>query len=153
MNICCIPALFCTCCSLIFPGPLFSSCFFFLALISSDIPYLQGDTVSPVVYPLFLLQHDLMCLSNNKREQRERRGRRQQRKREGSLEMVCGSVSQTVQHFLCYLLTVWEKSIPPSILSSTTDKNSPDYSSLHKGKLIPQGHARVCAYLRPCLEA
>lgn len=67
--------------------------------------------------------------------------------------LVCGTVSQTVQHFLCYLLSMWEKSIPPSLLSSRNDKDGHDYSSLHKGKLIPQGLVCVCACLRPCLQA
>lgn len=58
--------------SLISPELSFFLCPFFI-LISSDIPYLQADGVSPVVCSLFLLQHDLMRLSNNKREQRKRR--------------------------------------------------------------------------------
>lgn len=58
-------------------SPLFSLSLF-LPLIPSDIPSPLADAVSPVFYSLFLflffrLQHDLMCLSSNKREEKGRR--------------------------------------------------------------------------------
>lgn len=133
--------MLCTCCSLISTFSLWAP------PIPSDIPYLQAAAVSPVVYSLFLLQHDLMCLSDNKRQERKRRGQR-----EGGEDGEDGRpVSQTVQDFLCYLFSMWEKSIPPSLLSSCNDKDGPDYSSLHKGKLIPRGCVCVCDCMCLCV--
>lgn len=100
---------------LIFQSSLFSLSFFLL-LIPSDIPYLQADTVSPVVYLLFLLQHDLMCLSNNKREERERRvGRRERRiertggwcaarylRQSSTFFVICSPCGRKASHLLYY---------------------------------------------------
>ena len=113
---------------------------FFLLLIPSDIPYLKADTVSPVVYSLFLPQHDLMCLSNNKREQRKKRGGRRERMggwsvarylRQSSIFFViCSPCGRKASHLLYY--------------HQAMIRTGPDYSSLHKGKLILQGRVCMC---------
>lgn len=111
INISSFLALLCTCCSLIFPCLLFSLSFF-LCLMPSDIPYLQADAVSPVVCSLFLLQHDLMCLSNNKREERKRRGGRWERmggwsaaqylRQSSTFFVICSPCGRKAFHLLYY---------------------------------------------------
>lgn len=99
------------------PPPTFFFLLLFFILISSDIPYLQADVVSPVVCSLFLLQHDLMCLSNNKREQRKRRGGRPWRGRgermggcsvawylrqSSTFFVICSQCGRKASHLLYY---------------------------------------------------
>ena len=111
----------------------------FLPFFSQGLYYLSSFYLL-----LFLLRHDLMCLSNNRRKRiKSTEG---QRMREVRMKTMGGLsvVSQPVLHFLCYPFSMWEKSIPPFSLLSGNDKDSRDNSSLHKGKLIPQGCKCVC---------
>lgn len=142
-------ALFFICCSLIFfPLALFYHTAFFppLNIVWHSLPASRLGITCRLFAVSFC--NTIWCVSQTTKGNREEEGVcGEGRKREGEDgedgRLVCGSVSQTVQHFLCYQLSVWENSIPPSILSSGIDKDGPDYSSLHKGKLIPQGQLCV----------
>ncbi len=53
-----------------FPQPSFFYPSFFLLLISSDIPYLQADVVSPVVSLLFFFCNTTWCVSQTTKGKR-----------------------------------------------------------------------------------
>lgn len=79
-----------------------------------------------------------MSLKQQKGTEEKKKGRAAGEKEGGEDRedgnLVYRAVSQTVQHFLCYQLSVWEKSTPPSLLSSGIDKDGPDYSLCTKAR-------------------
>lgn len=131
-----ICSLLCPRRSLIFPNFLFSLSFFPpLNTIRHSLPASKHS----ITYRLFASATRSDVSLKQQKGSAEKKGGAEGEEGGEHGRLVCGMVSQTVQHFLCYLLSMWEKSIPPSLLSSSNDKDSPDYSSLHKGKLISQG--------------
>lgn len=141
--------------SLISPELSFFLCPFFI-LISSDIPYLQADGVSPVVCSLFLLQHDLMRLSNNKREQRKRRGGRQWRGRRermggwsaawylrqsSTFFVICSQCGRKASHLLYYHQAMIRMALATLLSQRQADASRPCMCV----------RACVCVCGRPCI--